>query len=98
MAFRAATIKSLDHIVLTVKSIPKTNEWYTQNLGMRSESFVSVATPEITRYSLIFGQQKINLHELGKVSIPHLLWPFAIFELELSVWILENRSMRTGAD
>jgi len=70
---RAATIKSLDHIVLTVKSIPKTNEWYTQNLGMKSESFVSVATPDTTRYSLIFGQQKINLHEVGKEFEPKAL-------------------------
>lgn len=70
---RAATIKSLDHFVLTVKSIPKTNEWYTRNLGMKSESFVSVATPDITRYSLIFGQQKINLHEVGKEFEPKAL-------------------------
>jgi hypothetical protein len=34
---------------------------------MKSESFVSAATPEIMRYSLVFGGQKINLHELGKV-------------------------------
>lgn len=64
---RAATIKSLDHLVLTVKSIPRATEWYSQHLGMKAESFVSAATPEITRHSLIFGQQKINLHELGKV-------------------------------
>jgi len=66
-----AAIKSLDHLVLTVKSIPKTTAWYTKHLGMRSESFVSTATPDITRYSLIFGQQKINLHELGKVGFPY---------------------------
>jgi hypothetical protein len=70
MSTPAATIKSLDHLVLTVKSVPKTTEWYTKNLGMRSESFVSAATPDITRYSLIFGSQKINLHELGKVCTP----------------------------
>jgi catechol 2,3-dioxygenase-like lactoylglutathione lyase family enzyme len=64
----AATIKSLDHLVLTVNSISKTTEWYTKNLGMRSESFASTATPDTTRYSLIFGEQKINLHKLGKVS------------------------------
>jgi hypothetical protein len=67
----AATIRSLDHVVLTVKSISRTTEWYTQNLGMRAESFVSAASPDITRHSLIFGQQKINLHQLGKVH--HLL-------------------------
>jgi catechol 2,3-dioxygenase-like lactoylglutathione lyase family enzyme len=67
MSTPAATIKSLDHLVLTVASVPKTTEWYSKNLGMKSESFVSAATPDITRYSLIFGQQKINLHELGNV-------------------------------
>lgn len=63
----ATTIKSIDHIVLTVKSINITKTWYTNFLGMESESFVSAATPHITRHSLIFGQQKINLHEVGKV-------------------------------
>ena len=63
----AAIINSLDHIVLTVASIPKAQEWYARNLGMRPESFVSASSPEITRHSLLFGQMKINLHELGKV-------------------------------
>ncbi|KAH7395951.1 Glyoxalase/Bleomycin resistance protein/Dihydroxybiphenyl dioxygenase [Cadophora sp. MPI-SDFR-AT-0126] len=66
----AATIQSLDHLVLTVQSIPTTTKWYTTHLGMRSESFVSSSSPEITRYSLIFGDQKINLHESGKEFEP----------------------------
>lgn len=37
---------------------------------MKAESFVSAATPDITRHSLIFGQQKINLHQLGKEFEP----------------------------
>ena len=61
----AASVQSLDHLVLTVHSISKTTDWYSRFLGMKSESFVSQATPDITRHSLIFGQQKINLHELG---------------------------------
>lgn len=67
MSTPAATVISLDHLVLTVKSVSKSTEWYLKNLGMKSESFVSAATPEIMRYSLVFGGQKINLHELGKV-------------------------------
>jgi hypothetical protein len=63
----AAKITSLDHLVLTVSSIATTQKWYEQNLGMKHESFVSAATPSITRHSLIFGSQKINLHQLGKV-------------------------------
>lgn len=35
-----------------------------------TESFVSAATPSITRHSLIFGSQKINLHQLGKEFEP----------------------------
>ncbi|CAG8956007.1 hypothetical protein HYFRA_00008863 [Hymenoscyphus fraxineus] len=62
----AATIQSLDHLVLTVKSISATKEWYTKTLGMKHESFVSASTPDITRHSLTFGTQKINLHECGK--------------------------------
>ncbi|KAF4629518.1 hypothetical protein G7Y89_g8629 [Cudoniella acicularis] len=69
----AATIKSLDHLVLTVHSIPKTTEWYTKNLGMKAESFISAATPEITRYSLNFGAQKINLHALDNEFEPKAL-------------------------
>lgn len=64
----AAKITSLDHLVLTVSSIPAATKWYVSNLGMKSEEFVSSATPHIKRYSLVFGQQKINLHELGKVG------------------------------
>lgn len=37
---------------------------------MKHESFTSVATPDITRHSLIFGSQKINLHERGKEFEP----------------------------
>ncbi|EPE35032.1 Glyoxalase/Bleomycin resistance protein/Dihydroxybiphenyl dioxygenase [Glarea lozoyensis ATCC 20868] len=66
----AATISSLDHLVLTVKSIPATTKWYEQNLGMKHESFTSASSPEIRRHSLIFGDQKINLHEAGKEFEP----------------------------
>jgi hypothetical protein len=76
----AAKITSLDHLVLTVSSIATTQKWYEQNLGMKHESFISAATPSITRHSLIFGSQKINLHQLGKVSSPLLFSPPFIFQ------------------
>ena len=69
----ATTITSLDHIVLTVKSVPRATEWYIKNLGMKSEAFVSASSPDVTRYSLKFGLQKINLHEYGKVRAPYFL-------------------------
>jgi len=62
----AATITSLDHLVLTVASISSSKDWYVQNLGMRHEVFVSGG---VERHALIFGSSKINLHEAGKVSL-----------------------------
>lgn len=35
------TIRSLDHIVLTCRSIPKTIDFYTRHLGMKHEVFTS---------------------------------------------------------
>lgn len=52
-------IKSLDHLVLTVKDIAKTVEFYTTVLGMQKEIFKQ------NRVALKFGSQKINLHQLG---------------------------------
>lgn len=34
-------VQSLDHVVLTVKSIPATVDFYTMRLGMSHETFVS---------------------------------------------------------
>jgi len=52
-------VKTLDHLVLTVKDIEKTVEFYTQVLGMKKEIFKE------TRIALKYGNQKINLHQLG---------------------------------
>lgn len=57
-------IKSIDHIVLTVKDITKTVEFYTAVLGMEKEVFKG------NRVALKFGHQKINLHELGNEFEP----------------------------
>ncbi|GAB5478646.1 MAG: hypothetical protein Marn2KO_21130 [Marinobacter nauticus] len=50
-------ISSLDHIVLTVRSIEDTVRFYTEVLGMEQEIFGT------GRVALKFGTQKINLHE-----------------------------------
>lgn len=60
-----AQVKSLDHIVLTVSDINTTVDWYTAHLGMKHESFTSPKDPSVTRHSLLFGSQKINLHKSG---------------------------------
>ncbi|KAJ5539300.1 hypothetical protein N7513_007632 [Penicillium frequentans] len=63
-------VKSLDHLVLTVRSIPDTVAFYTTHLGMRHEVFASPANPAVQRNALIFGSQKINLHQSGKEFEP----------------------------
>lgn len=50
-------IDSLDHLVLTVSSIPDTLAFYTKVLGMEEITFGE------GRKALAFGKQKINLHQ-----------------------------------
>lgn len=73
MAARLCTIASLDHLVLTVASIPRTISFYTA-LGMRHEQFTpSTSGTETARHALLFGQTKINLHERGREFEPKAL-------------------------
>jgi catechol 2,3-dioxygenase-like lactoylglutathione lyase family enzyme len=58
-------VKSLDHVVLTVKSIEAAVNFYTDNLGMKHEVFTSPKDTSVARHSLKFGNQKINLHLAG---------------------------------
>ncbi len=51
-------IKRLDHLVLTVADIKTTCTFYKQILGM-------CVIEANGRYSLTFGNQKINLHQQG---------------------------------
>lgn len=62
-------ISKIDHIVITVRSIEKTVEFYTEVLGMEKENF------EAGRVALKFGKQKINLHEIGKEFEPKAAHP-----------------------
>ncbi|XP_060903779.1 glyoxalase domain-containing protein 5 [Labrus mixtus] len=57
-------ISHLDHLVLTVKSVPDTVNFYTSVLGME------VITFKGNRKALGFGQQKFNLHQLGQEFEP----------------------------
>jgi len=54
------SISRIDHIVLTVNSIPATIDFYVRVLGMHADTFAD------NRVALKFGQQKINLHQAGK--------------------------------
>ncbi|KXL41989.1 hypothetical protein M433DRAFT_158099 [Acidomyces richmondensis BFW] len=60
-------VKSIDHVVLTVKDVQKTVQFYTQHLGMTHETFTSKGTE---RHALKFGSQKLNLHLSGKEFEP----------------------------
>lgn len=62
-------IDSIDHLVLTVRDIQMTCEFYSQVLGMEVVTFGN------GRKALRFGTQKINLHEAGKEFDPHALHP-----------------------
>jgi catechol 2,3-dioxygenase-like lactoylglutathione lyase family enzyme len=57
-------IECLDHLVLTVKSIPATCDFYSRVMGMEVVTFGN------DRKALAFGSQKINLHEAGKEVDP----------------------------
>lgn len=60
-------ISHLDHLVLTVKSIDNTVDFYTRVLGMKYITFGE------ERVALLFGEQKINLHEQGYEFEPKAL-------------------------
>ena len=52
-------VDRIDHLVLTVKNIDKTVEFYQRVLGMNKVTFGD------NRVALAFGNQKINLHQRG---------------------------------
>lgn len=69
----AFTLDVLDHLVLTVASIPATVRFYQDVLGMRSEKF-ETASGDI-RQALKFGTSKINLHQHGQEFEPKAQCP-----------------------
>lgn len=57
-------INRFDHVVITVKNIETTVAFYESVLGMTRETFGE------DRIALLFGKQKINLHQQGKEFEP----------------------------
>lgn len=57
-------LSHLDHLVLTVRDIEATLAFYVRVLGMEKISFAG------DRVALRYGNQKINLHQLGKEFEP----------------------------
>ena len=62
-------IVNIDHIVLTVRNIANTVEFYESVLGMSQEIY------DDGRIALKFGNQKINLHEYGREIEPKASQP-----------------------
>jgi len=103
-------VESLDHLVLTVKDLEASINFYSSVLGMTVERF-GVSKERI---ALQFGSQKINLHQVGKEFKPHAKTPVAgsgdlcfVSNNPLDVWaehlachsvvIEEGPVQRTGA-
>jgi len=62
-------IEELDHLVLTVTDIDRTRAFYERVLGMESLVFGE------GRHALMFGTQKLNLHEAGQEFEPKAAAP-----------------------
>ncbi len=62
------SIEQIDHVVLTVASLDATIDFYTEVLGMDSVTFNG-------RKALLFGEQKINLHQRGHEFSPRAAHP-----------------------
>ncbi|MBR9867377.1 MAG: VOC family protein [Oceanospirillales bacterium] len=58
-------VERLDHLVLTVRDITATVNFYTSVMGMEKVIFGE------GRIALSFGNQKINLHQLGNEFEPY---------------------------
>ena len=62
-------MERLDHLVLTVRNIAATCEFYEIALGMKTETFAD------NRKALVFSSGKINLHQAGNEFSPRALRP-----------------------
>lgn len=62
-------IEMIDHLVLTVRNIAITCEFYSQVFGMQVVTFGE------GRKALVFGRHKFNLHEFGKEFEPKAAAP-----------------------
>lgn len=97
------TVKSLDHLVLTVTDIAKTIQFYNQAMGMIVQEFT---TPDgEVRRALQFGNAKINLHRLGTEFEPKSAHPTAgsadlcfLTDVPLADWIAHLKTCGTAIE
>ena len=90
-------VTSLDHLVLTVRDMLATCQFYTTVLGMTEVTFGQ------GRKALQFGRQKINLHLHGQEIVPHAAAPTPgsadlcfLTDMSASQWI--NQLVACGVD
>ena len=57
-------IDRIDHVVMTVRSVDAACAFYERVLGMQPVTFAD------NRKALVFGRQKINLHQAGREFEP----------------------------
>ena len=67
-------IKSIDHIVLPASDLKRTIAFYCDALGMELQQFMP-PDGSAERLTLVFGQQKINLHDATAPFSPHACTP-----------------------
>ena len=65
----AVRIDRIDHVVMTVRDVDETCDFYARVLGMRVVTFAG------GRKALAFGAQKINLHQAGREFEPKAARP-----------------------
>lgn len=58
-------VTALDHLVLTVADLDRSIDFYVRVLGMEEITFGE------NRKALLFGRQKINLHQKGREILPN---------------------------
>jgi catechol 2,3-dioxygenase-like lactoylglutathione lyase family enzyme len=101
-------VNRLDHLVLTVRDLRATIDFYLRALGMLEVTFAG------GRKALAFGTQKINLHQAGREFEPKAEWPtpgsadlcfitdtpvedYARHLASLGIAVIEGPVARTGA-
>lgn len=102
------SVTALDHLVLTVRDLQATIDFYTRALGMHEVTFAG------GRKALGFGSQKINLHLAGREFEPKAQQPtpgsgdlcflsdmpveqYAAHLAALGIEVIEGPVARTGA-
>ncbi len=65
----AIRIEAIDHVVLTVRDIEATCDFYSRVLGLKVVAFGDGRT------ALAFGNQKFNLHQAGNEFAPRAQHP-----------------------